>query len=91
MEKARALDADVLILDLEDAVSPDGKRQARSQVAAAISQGGYGRRELIVRINGLSTPWGRDDLSTVATLGADAVLIPKVESRRSGLRGCFDS
>ncbi len=81
MEKARTLDADVLILDLEDAVSPDTKGQARSQVADAVRQGGYGRREAVVRINALSTPWGQDDLSAVATLGANAVLIPKVESR----------
>src|SRR5258706_5748750 len=79
LDKARTLPADVLILDLEDAVSPDAKSQAREQVAAAVRQGGYGNRELVVRINGLATPWGRDDLAAVASAGADAVLLPKVE------------
>ena len=80
MEKARALAADVLILDLEDAVAPDAKGQARAQVAAAVRLGGYGRREVVVRINALATPWGRDDLSMIAPLDVHAVLMPKVES-----------
>ncbi len=79
LEKARAVPADVLILDLEDAVSPDAKAQARAQVVAALAQGGYGRRELVVRINGLDTPWGRDDLEAAAGTGAHALLLPKVE------------
>lgn len=81
MEKARTLPADAVILDLEDAVAPDVKEQARAQVVAAVRAGGYGRREVIVRVNALATPWGRADLSDVATAGADAVLLPKVESR----------
>ena len=80
LEKARSLPADAVILDLEDAVAPDAKELARAQIAAAVQAGGYGRRELIVRINGLDTPWGRDDLAAVATCGADAILLPKVES-----------
>ncbi|WMD21999.1 CoA ester lyase [Achromobacter seleniivolatilans] len=80
LDKARSLDADALILDLEDAVAPDAKEQARSQVAAALLQGGYGRRECIVRINALNTPWGSDDVQAIARAGADAVLLPKVES-----------
>ena len=80
LEKARGLAADVLILDLEDAVVPAEKVAARQQVLDAISQGGYGSRELVIRINGLDTEWGADDLAVAASSGADAVLIPKVES-----------
>lgn len=80
LDKARGLDADALILDLEDAVAPDAKAQARAQVAAALKQGGYGRRECIVRINALDTPWGLDDVTAIAQAGADAVLLPKVQS-----------
>lgn len=80
LDKARALDADALILDLEDAVAPDAKAQARAQVAAALREGGYGRRECIVRVNALDTPWGLDDVRAIAQAGADAVLLPKVES-----------
>ncbi|AUA57945.1 (3S)-malyl-CoA thioesterase [Achromobacter spanius] len=80
LDKARGLDADALILDLEDAVAPDAKAQARAQVTAALKQGGYGRRECIVRINALDTPWGHDDVVAIAQAGADAVLLPKVQS-----------
>jgi citrate lyase subunit beta/citryl-CoA lyase len=80
MEKGKTLPADGLILDLEDAVAPDAKIQAREQVAAAIQGGGYGRRELILRVNALNTAWGYADLVAAATSGADAVLLPKVES-----------
>jgi citrate lyase subunit beta/citryl-CoA lyase len=80
LEKATTLPADALALDLEDAVAPEAKAQAREQVVAAVRRRGYGRREVVVRVNGLSTPWGRADLAAVATSGADAVLLPKVES-----------
>ena len=80
LDKAKTLAADGLIFDLEDAVAPDAKAAARDQVAAAIRAGGYGRREIIVRVNGLDTPWGRADLASVASCGAHAVLLPKVES-----------
>ncbi|HYM03658.1 MAG TPA: CoA ester lyase [Stellaceae bacterium] len=80
MEKARGLAADVLILDLEDAVAPDAKAMARANVATAVRAGGFGKRELVVRVNGLATPWGYDDLAAAATMKVDAVLIPKVES-----------
>ncbi len=80
LEKGRALAADGLILDLEDAVAPDSKQTARDQIAAAIAEGGYGRRELIVRTNGLDSAWGAEDLKAAATMGADAVLLPKIES-----------
>jgi len=80
LDKARALPADGLIFDLEDAVAPDEKTMAREQVAATLKQGGYGGRQLIVRINGLGTPWGVHDLAMVAKSTAQAILIPKVAS-----------
>ncbi len=80
LEKARSLPADALILDLEDAVAPDAKAQARENVLKALAAGGYGKRELLLRINGLETPWGHADAQAAARSGADAVLIPKVES-----------
>ncbi len=80
LEKGRALPADALILDLEDAVAPDAKATARDQVGAALAAGGYGRRELIVRINDLDSDWGRADVQALAGSGADALLLPKVES-----------
>ena len=82
LDKARGLAADALILDLEDAVPPAEKEAARGMVAEALRTGGYGARELIVRINGLDTDWGRDDLAMVAASAADAILIPKVETRK---------
>ncbi|MDD9876643.1 MAG: CoA ester lyase [Magnetovibrio sp.] len=82
LEKGRGLAADALILDFEDAVAPDAKAMAREQVAAALGEGGYGQRELIVRVNGLDSPWGADDLAAVARMGADAVLLPKVENKQ---------
>jgi citrate lyase subunit beta / citryl-CoA lyase len=80
MEKARSLPADAVIFDLEDAVAPDAKENARAQALAAVRAGGHGRREVVVRANAMATPWGRADLAAVATSGADAVLLPKVES-----------
>lgn len=80
LEKGRELPVDALILDLEDSVAPDAKVEARAQVIAAVKAGGYGRREIVIRVNGLETPWGVDDLIAAATAGADAVLLPKVES-----------
>ena len=80
LEKGRGLPADSLILDLEDAVAADAKVQARENVVAAIAEGGYGYRELVVRINGFGTPWGYEDLAAVCASQADAVLLPKVES-----------
>src|SRR5215510_6581106 len=69
LEKAKTLAADGLIFDLEDAVAPDAKAAARQQVCEAVRTGGYGRRELIVRVNGFATPWGWDDLVAVASCG----------------------
>ena len=80
LEKGKTLACDGIILDLEDAVSPDAKETARKQVAEAIQGGGYGHRELLLRVNGLDSPWGHDDLLAAATAGAHGVLLPKVES-----------
>ena len=80
LEKGKGLPADALILDLEDAVAPDAKSTAREQVVAATREGGYGYRELLIRTNPLSSPWGYEDLRAAAKSGADAVLLPKVES-----------
>lgn len=82
LEKGRSLNSDGLILDLEDAVAPDAKELARTQIATAVGEGGYGKRELIVRTNGLDSAWGRDDLMAMAKSGADAILLPKVESAK---------
>lgn len=79
LEKARTLPADALILDLEDAVAPDAKETARQQVAEAVRAGGYGPREVIIRINALTTPWGEDDLDAAIAAGPDAILVPKVD------------
>ena len=78
LEKAKSLAADSLILDLEDSVAPDSKAAARDLVCGAVKAGGYGGREVIIRINGLESDWGRDDLAAAATSGADGILIPKV-------------
>jgi citrate lyase subunit beta / citryl-CoA lyase len=79
LEKAKTLAADSLILDLEDAVAPDAKVLARKNILAAL-ENGFGYREAVVRINGLNTPWGLDDLRAFANSKADAIVLPKVES-----------
>ncbi len=80
LEKAKTLPADALILDLEDAVAPDSKVDARKRVCAAVSSGDYGRREVAIRVNGLDTPWHADDIRAAAEAGPAAVLVPKVNS-----------
>jgi citrate lyase subunit beta/citryl-CoA lyase len=87
IEKARTAPCDIVILDLEDAVAPDMKALARDQALAAVRDGGFGRRELIVRANGLDTPWGSDDLTALAAAGPDAVLVPKI-SDGAEVRAC---
>lgn len=82
MEKAREIPADTLILDLEDAVAPEAKGEARGAIAAALKAGGYGPRELVVRMNGLDTGWGHADLEMAVAAGAHAVLAPKVTGAR---------
>ncbi len=79
LEKARQLPADVIIMDLEDAVAPAAKLAARRAVIEAVTQGGYGEREVVVRVNGLDTPWGAGDIEAVAGSPADAVLFPKID------------
>ena len=78
VEKARSLDADVIILDLEDAVAPEMKPAAREAAVAAVKAGGFGPREVVIRVNGIDTPWGAEDLAAAAEAGPDAVLVPKV-------------
>jgi citrate lyase subunit beta/citryl-CoA lyase len=80
IEKARGLPCDVVILDLEDAVAPEAKETARMQAVEAVKAGGFGRREVVIRVNGLDTPWGATDLAVAAGSGADAILVPKVSS-----------
>jgi citrate lyase subunit beta/citryl-CoA lyase len=82
LDKAKSIAADALIFDLEDAVAPDAKAAARDNAVAAAGSGEYGGRELTIRCNGLTTPWGADDLAAAATSGAAAVVIPKVDSAR---------
>jgi len=82
LEKARELPADTLILDLEDAVAPEAKGEARGAIAAALAAGGYGKRELVVRMNGLDSEWGHADLEMAVKAGAAAVLAPKVTGLR---------
>jgi citrate lyase subunit beta/citryl-CoA lyase len=80
IEKARTLPADGVILDLEDSVAPDAKERARGQVAEAVRAGGFGSREVFVRVNGIDTPWFADDFAAVAPAAPDAVLLPKIAS-----------
>jgi citrate lyase subunit beta / citryl-CoA lyase len=80
LEKAKTLPADALILDLEDAVAPDAKDQARENVCNAVRDGGYGRRELTIRANGIGTPWHEADIAAIAAVGPAAVVVPKINS-----------
>ncbi len=80
LDKARSLAVDAILFDLEDAVAPDEKVNARATLKAALAEGGYGPRYKIVRINGLDTEWGRADAEAVRDMAADAVLLPKVNS-----------
>lgn len=80
VSKARSLPADAIVLDLEDAVAPDMKAEAREAAVAAVREGGFGRREVVIRCNALDTPWGADDLAAAAAAGPDGVLVPKIAS-----------
>ncbi|MBT4891151.1 MAG: CoA ester lyase [Rhodospirillales bacterium] len=80
LEKGKTLPADGLILDLEDAVAPDQKEAARNNVCEAVKAGGYGMRELLIRVNSLQTHWGYDDIVAAAQSGADGIVLPKAES-----------
>lgn len=80
LEKAKELPTDAVIFDLEDAVAPDAKQTAREQVVAAVESKAYGHREIVVRVNGLDTEWGADDVAAIAAIGPDAMLFPKISS-----------
>ncbi|HUQ00358.1 MAG TPA: CoA ester lyase [Aeromicrobium sp.] len=80
LEKAKTIDADALILDLEDSVAPDAKEQGRDNVCAAVQSGEYGHRELAIRVNSIGTAWHDDDVAAASSAGPDAILVPKVES-----------
>src|ERR1700688_2238127 len=79
LAKAKTLPIDALILDLEDAVAPDQKVAAREQVAEGVRAGGFGAREVVIRVNGPHTPWGEEDLAAASAAGPDAILLPKVD------------
>jgi citrate lyase subunit beta / citryl-CoA lyase len=79
LAKAATLPADSIILDLEDSVAPDAKIAARGQVAEAVRAGGFGAREIVIRVNGAHTPWGDEDLAAASAAGPDAILLPKVD------------
>lgn len=79
VDKARGLDCDAVVLDLEDAVAPEMKEAARTALAAALVEGGFGHRRMFARINALATPWGHDDLAAIAAAPVEAVLVPKVD------------
>lgn len=85
MEKAKSLAADGIILDLEDSVAADAKQSARAQVCEAARAGGFGKREVVIRVNSLDTLWGGDDIVAAAASGADAMLLPKVDGPRDVL------
>jgi citrate lyase subunit beta/citryl-CoA lyase len=78
LEKAKTLDVDAVIFDLEDAIAPDLKTQARDKACEAVRAGGYGNRQVAIRINGFATPWGEDDLDAAVAAGPDAILVPKI-------------
>ena len=80
IEKSRALACDAVILDLEDAVAPDAKESARAAAVAAVGEGGFGRRLVAIRANGLDTPWGQGDFAAIAASAADAIVVPKVDT-----------
>jgi citrate lyase subunit beta/citryl-CoA lyase len=80
LEKAKTIPSDAIIFDLEDAVAPDAKPAARQAACAAVTSGGYGRRELIIRVNGIGTEWHDADLAAASAAGPDVVLVPKVNS-----------
>ena len=82
LAKAKSLPADVLIFDLEDSVAPEAKAEARGAVVAALTEGGYGAREIVVRVNALATPWGREDVKAACAAAPNGVLLPKIESGR---------
>ena len=93
LEKAKTLGVDAVIFDLEDSVGPEAKAEARRQACAAVSAGGYGTREVVVRVNALGTPWGAEDFAALASSGADALCVPKVQSAHdvTAIRDALDA
>lgn len=85
LEKAKTLDADGIIIDLEDAVAPDAKDEARQNARAALKQGGFGRKTVTIRVNGLDTPWGEADLQAICAENPAAILAPKISSAQQAL------
>lgn len=82
LEKARGLPVDCLIIDLEDSVAPDAKAEARAQVVQFLAESGFGNKEIVIRVNGIETPWGVDDIAAIPAMNPDAVVFPKIESVR---------
>ncbi len=80
LEKAKSLPVDAVIMDLEDSVAPEAKAEARTTACVALAAGGYGRREVVLRVNGLDTPWGEADMVAAAAARPDAILVPKVST-----------
>jgi citrate lyase subunit beta / citryl-CoA lyase len=80
LDRARTLPADAVILDLGDPILLAAKVESRDNVVAAVKQGGYGSREVIIRVNNLDSIWGHDDIKAVANIGADSILFPNIES-----------
>ena len=80
LEKGKTVPAEVLIMDVEDGVAPDAKEEARARIVSMLAGGGYGRREIGIRINGIGTDWHEADVTAFAGSGADTIVIPKVES-----------
>src|SRR5690348_16832848 len=80
LEKARNLAADCLILDLEDSVAPEAKSEAREQIAQAVQARGFGKREVLIRSNGLDTPWWSDDVAMAGAVAPDGILVPKIST-----------
>jgi citrate lyase subunit beta / citryl-CoA lyase len=86
LNRARTLPVDSVILDLGDPILVEAKEQSRINVVEAVKVGGYGKREVVVRVNNFDSPWGRDDIKAVANIGADAILFPNIESREHVLQ-----
>ncbi len=86
LDRARTLEADCVILDLGDPILIEAKTQSRDNVVAAIKKGGYGEREIVIRVNDFNSIWGPDDIKAVANIGADAILFPNVESGKDVLK-----
>ncbi len=90
LEKGKTLAADVLMFELEDGVAESAKATARAQVAAAVADGGYGARQLVVRVNARGSEWYKPDIAAIAPLGPDGIVIPKVNSRDEILKAAAD-